>query len=167
MRARRSRTILAITLLGLIGATNASAQGPLRDWGYRQAVLKVTAGGLVQGRAHGQWQIQGTSDGTKSHLSSLVQDAKPGGQPIYVHLLNEASSGYCVQPEGTSCQLDFYPKTSANTDRSSSGAYVRKDVFTPVDIYSNSFRAIVSVCEDVRFKTDPCSGGYITAADNL
>lgn len=149
----------ATALVALAGP--AVAQGPLRDWGYRQHNLVLSG----EGRGHGQWRIEGTSSGTKSHVSALIQDLNVGGDRIYVHLTTQSTSGYCFVPNYTSCTQDFSDGPTANTGRSNAGYFVRVDAYGPIDQNAKFMRAKIQVCRDRRFWPDPCKGPYITAPD--
>lgn len=111
-----SRSCLAILGGALVAAlAGATAEAASRSWNSSSAPLTLYANSRAQAQAYGSWEIRTDSSGTRSRATAYLRDPMPtDGDPVYFRLYTQTNSGYCYQPDYTSCSASWYTHASDN-----------------------------------------------------
>lgn len=148
--------------LAVAAGSAAQAKGEYKYWNSSSNLLVVTGYGSTA-KAYGQWRVADSSNGTRSFLDSNTWYANADNHKKYAYFETWVNSGYCIQPNYTSCSVAYYAYASAETAHSNNGNW--EWLYANTDIPANASYAkagIIRVCLDVPFRTDPCSGGAST-----
>ena len=118
-------------------------------WFSQSSPLKVYEDGKVQGRAYGNFT---NYNGVSARQYSHQQDAKPGGDGIYVE-----TSFRFYEPCGDGSKTEWCFVGKKQTTNTTSGAW--KSYYTAKYLSGDSekARAETKICENHGFWFDPCS----------
>ena len=169
----RIRSMLARRLVGataalatgcamsLGAAAVAQAKGEYKYWNSSSNPLVVTGYGSTA-KAYGQWRVADSSGGTRSFLDSNTWYSNADNHKKYATLDTYVNSGYCIQPNYTSCSVAYYWYAYDETSHSNSTSWTWLYADTDIPIEASYAKALVHVCLDIPLRPDPCSGGAAT-----
>ncbi|APH00698.1 hypothetical protein SAMN06296429_103270 [Janibacter indicus] len=131
----------------------ASARSP---WATTKSPLIVRENGPWQGKGVGSWGID--SQVTKSHGTARMFDYKANNNGIHVRMRSQFNSGYCYQPEYTSCTQKWFGSNEVQSpswgwSRWSGTHYLSYKLSTGGD-YA---RGLFKVCETQKWDPDDCT----------
>lgn len=164
-RFRLSLGIIAATIIGSLALITGPAYAA-KYWAPGSSPLHVNQGGDLQGRAYGFYEIENTSNGTRSHGEVHLVDHKPGGSGIYIEMQTWINAGICIAPTYTSCTAQYYQgpsDQSARWDRATWSDYGWTLATTGLPASADYARGRVKACEDQKNSPDDCSGWGISA----
>ena len=153
--------LLAAAAAGTLAMTASPVAAATKWWAPQSAPLAAKTDGVVQGRAYGYHEIDQTSSGTRSHAEVRLYDNKPGGQSIYIELHTYVNAGYCLAPEYTSCDAQYYYYDDDESNRYSDASWSPFGWTlgtTGLPASADYARGSVHVCEDQNNEPDDCSG---------
>lgn len=107
-RTRRAIAVVAIVVAGV--ASTAPAYAATRSWNSKSKPLTTRNGnGKALAQGYGTWKVGTTSSGTRSQTYGYLRDADSGnGYKVYFEMETYVNSGYCLQPQFTSCSGKYY-----------------------------------------------------------
>lgn len=123
----RWRRVLAGGIVILACLTTAMpAYAATRSWNSASKPLTAYNGnGIALAKGYGTWKIGTTANGTRSQAYGYLKDTAPrNGYRVYFELFTWVNSGYCIQPEYTSCNAKYfyYAKQFSDFDKETWGS---------------------------------------------
>lgn len=162
---RRLITVVVVVAAGV--ATAAPAYAATRYWNSQSSPLTAYSGDKKLAQGYGTWNIGTTTNGTRSRAYGYLRDPQPSnGYKIYFELFTQTNSGYCIQPDYTSCnaQYYYYAKQFSDFDKETWGSSSWSPQFyasTGVASSGNYARAQMQVAES-NYGPDSDSGSTFT-----
>ncbi len=135
-------------------------------WNSKSVPLTVYASGSAQAMGYGDWTIATTTKGTQSRAGGYLKDPHPtDGDPVYFRLNTMTNSGYCYQPQYTSCTVSWYDYAHDGGGEywsSSSWSTTKYIAYTGVSSSGSYARAAMQVAEEHNNLPDIFSGKSYT-----
>lgn len=152
-------------VLAIAAGSAAQAKDEYKYWNSSTNPLTVTGYGSTA-KAYGQWRVADGADGTKAFLDSRMWLQNADNHKKYTYNETWTSTGYCIEPQYTSCSAQFYFYASSETSHSNTGDWQWLYTSTYVPSSGNSARGSEWACLDIPLRSDPCNGATKTLPTN-
>lgn len=116
VRQRAQNGVLLTLAVLMAAAFMASPASAARYWNSRTTPLQATDDGDKKASGYGRWQIGTTIHGTRSQAYGYLRDDDANGKNVYFKLTTQTNSGYCIQPDFTQCNAEYFYYAEAFSD---------------------------------------------------
>ena len=124
-------------------------------WYTREAPLRVVQDGVTQGRAYGNFS---NDNGVRARSYSFQQDARPGGDGVYVE------TNFMFYSRDTACGGDssgvntcWHSEGKHQTKNTTSGSWITGVTNENLVWDGEAARGDIKICENHGWAPDPCS----------
>jgi hypothetical protein len=152
-------------VLAIAAGSAAQAKDEYKYWNSQSNPLVVTGyGSTVQ--AYGQWRVTDSAGGTMSFLDSRTWMYNADNHKKYTYFETWTSTGYCIEPQYTSCTAQFFFYAGTETPHSNTTDWQWLYASTGLPGSGNSAKGLAWTRIDVPWRDDPISGSAITLPTN-